>query len=215
MRRVLGLDCAFREDAVLAVGVVWDVAARRVLEVRGAKATLTFPYVPGLLSFREAPVLLRVLRKVRHDVDALMCDGQGLAHPRRFGLASHLGVITNMASLGAAKSLLVGEHDDLPAERGAMVPLMDRGDQIGTVVRTRDKVRPLYVSPGHRMDFRQAACVTLACAVGYRMPEPTRLADRWVGMLKRGETTLRGLDALRQRAAPSRRASVRPARPRP
>ena len=205
VRRVVGLDCAFADDAVLAVGVVWDVAARQVLEVRGARASLRFPYVPGLLSFREAPVLLQVLRKIRHDVDAFMCDGQGLAHPRRFGLASHLGVIADMPALGAAKSLLVGEHGDLPAERGATVPLVHRGERVGTVVRTRDHVKPIYVSPGHRMDFRQAACVTLACAVGYRMPEPTRLADRWVGMLKRGETTLRGLDGLRHGGAGRRR----------
>ena len=197
IRRVVGLDCAFSADAVFAVGVVWDLKARCVLEVRGAKAPLTFPYVPGLLSFREAPVLLRVLRKIRHDVDALLCDGQGLAHPRRFGLASHLGVVADTPALGAAKSLLVGEHGNLAPERGATAPLLHRGEQVGTVVRTRGNVKPIYSSPGHRVDFRQAAEVTLAGAVGYRMPEPTRLADRWVGMLKRGETTMRGLDGLR------------------
>ena len=197
VRRVLGLDCAFTDDAALAVGVVWDMEARSVLEVRGAIARLTFPYVPGLLSFREAPVLLRVLRKIRHDVGALMCDGQGLAHPRRFGLASHLGVIADMPSLGAAKSLLVGEHPALASERGAAAPLLHRGERVGTVVRTRSGVKPIYTSPGHRITFSQAACITLHSTAGFRMPEPTRLADRWVGMLKRGETTLRGLGALR------------------
>ena len=197
VRRVLGLDCAFAGDLALAVGVVWDMEARRVLEVRGATAPLAFPYVPGLLSFRETPVLLRVLRKVRHEVDALMCDGQGIAHPRRFGLASHLGVVADMPCVGAAKSLLVGEHDTVPAHRGAAVPLMHRGERVGTVVRTRGDVKPMYASPGHRVDYCQAAYLTLHSATTYRIPEPTRLADRWVGMLKRGEVTLRGMNALR------------------
>ena len=199
VRRVLGLDCAFRDDVALAVGVVWDVEKQGVLEVRGATAPLTFPYVPGLLSFREAPALLRVLRRIRHEVDALMCDGQGVAHPRRFGLASHLGVVARRPSLGAAKSLLVGEHGELAAERGATAPLLHRGERVGTVVRTRANVRPIYTSPGHRMTLGQAADITLRATAGFRMPEPTRLADRWVGMLKRGETTMRGLDALRVR----------------
>ena len=197
VRRVLGLDCAFAGERAFAVGVVWDMEGQRVLEVRGATAALAFPYVPGLLSFREIPVLLRVLRKVRHDVDALMCDGQGVAHPRRFGLASHLGVVADMPSVGAAKSLLVGEHAAVAAHRGAAVPLVHRGERVGTVVRTRSKVKPMYASPGHRVDYCQAADLTLHSAISYRLPEPTRLADRWVGMLKRGEVTLRGLDTLR------------------
>lgn len=198
VRRVLGLDCAFAGERALAVGVVWDMEAQQVLEVRGATAPLTFPYVPGLLSFRETPVLLRVLRKVRHDVDALMCDGQGVAHPRRFGLASHLGVVADLPCVGAAKSLLVGEHAAVPSHRGAAVPLLHRGERVGTVVRTRTNVKPIYASPGHRVDYCQAAHLTLHSATGYRIPEPTRLADRWVGMLKRGEVTLRRLDALRR-----------------
>lgn len=205
VRRVLGLDCAFAGDRVVAVGVVWDMEAQQVLEVRGATARITFPYVPGLLSFRETPVLLRVLRKVRHDVDVLLCDGQGVAHPRRFGLASHLGVIADMPCVGAAKSLLVGEHAVIPAHRGAAVPLMHRGERVGTVVRTRSDVKPMYASPGHRVDYCQSAHLTMHTATAYRMPEPTRLADRWVGMLKRGEVTLRGLDTLRHDPRPGRR----------
>lgn len=203
-RRVLGLDCAFAGDLALGVGVVWDMEAREVLEARGATAPLTFPYVPGLLSFRETPVLLRVLRKVRHEVDALMCDGQGVAHPRRFGLASHLGVVADMPCVGVAKSLLVGEHAAVPASRGAAVPLMHRGERVGTVVRTRSNVKPIYASPGHRVDYCQAAHLAIHSAVGYRIPEPTRLADRWVGMLKRGEVTLRRLDTLRHDPVPGR-----------
>ena len=205
VRRVLGLDCAFAGDRAVAVGVVWDMETQQVLEVRGATAQLTFPYVPGLLSFRETPVLLRVLRKVRHDVDVLMCDGQGVAHPRRFGLASHLGVIADMPCVGAAKSLLVGEHAAVPAHRGAVVPLVHRGERVGTVVRTRSNVKPMYASPGHHVDYHQAADLTMHAATAYRIPEPTRLADRWVGMLKRGEVTLRGLNTLRNDRGPGRR----------
>ncbi len=194
IRRVLGLDCAFTDEAVFAVGVVWDVAARRVLEARGATAPLTFPYVPGMLSFREAPGLLRVMRRTRHAVDALMCDGQGIAHPRRFGLASHLGVIAQMPACGVAKSILVGEHAPLGTEYGASAPLVYHGERLGTALRTRAGVKPVYASPGHRMTCMQAAELALACANGYRMPEPTRLADRWVAMLKRGEISMRGLN---------------------
>ena len=193
LRFVLGLDCAFGANRVFAVGVVWDVFTQRVLEVRGASATLSFPYVPGLLSFREAPALLRVLRKVRHPVHALMCDGQGIAHPRRFGLACHLGALAHLPSCGAAKSLLAGEHEALGQERGAQAALMLQGERVGTALRTRAATRPIYSSPGHRISIEQAAALTLACSCGYRMPEPTRLADHRVGMLKRGEATLRTL----------------------
>ena len=198
VRRVVGLDCAFGNDEVFAVGVVWDIRSRRVLEGRGAVAPLTFPYVPGLLSFREVPVLLKVLRKIQHQVDALMCDGQGVAHPRRFGLASHLGVIVDMPSCGCAKSRLFGKHVEPASVRGSTTVLAHAGIRIGTIVRTRDGVKPIYSSPGHRMSFDQAARLTLACAVGYRLPEPTRLADRWVGLLKRGEVSTRRLDHLRR-----------------
>ena len=207
IRRVLGLDCAFTDEAVFAVGVVWDVAARRVLEARGATAPLTFPYVPGLLSFREAPVLLRVMRRTRHAVDALMCDGQGIAHPRRFGLASHLGVIAQLPACGVAKSILVGVHVPLGSEHGATAPLVHRGERLGTAVRTRAAVKPVYASPGQWMTCMQAAELALACANGYRMPEPTRLADRWVAMLKRGEISMRGLNTPAfLRTAPRRRS---------
>lgn len=201
MRWVLGLDCAIGANRAFAVGVVWDVFTRRVLEVRGASAALAFPYVPGLLSFREAPVLLRVLRKIGHPVHVLMCDGQGIAHPRRFGLACHLGALTHLPSCGAAKSLLVGECGALGEERGAQAPLMLQGERIGTALRTRAATKPIYSSPGHRIDIEQAAALTLACSCGRRMPEPTRLADRWAGMLKRGEVTQRTLRTAPDNAA--------------
>jgi deoxyribonuclease V len=182
---VAGLDCAFTSDRVLAVAVVWDVAAGRVLETRGASAPLRFPYVPGLLSFRELPALLAALRRVWTPLDGILCDGQGIAHPRRFGLASHLGVITGLPAVGCAKSRLCGEHAEPGPNRGDSTPLRDGEERIGTVLRTRHRVRPIYVSPGHRIDHASSVAWVLACTTRYRLPEPTRLADREVAAYKR------------------------------
>lgn len=184
-RHLVGLDCAFTATAVLAVAVVWDVAAAQVLEVRRTRAPLRFPYVPGLLSFREVPALLAVLRRVRTPVDGVLCDGQGIAHPRRFGLASHLGVIIGLPTVGCAKSRLCGEDAAPGPLRGDQVPLLDDGERIGTVLRTRDGVRPVYVSPGHLIDHDSAVRWVLATGGGYRLPEPVRLADRDVAEYKR------------------------------
>jgi deoxyribonuclease V len=192
--RVVGLDCAFTVDRVLAVAVVWDVAGGCVLEVRRASTPLRFPYVPGLLSFREVPALLAVLRRLRTPVDGILCDGQGIAHSRRFGLASHLGVITGLPTVGCAKSRLCGEHEDPGPDRGDRAVLYDQGERIGTVLRTRSGVRPIYVSPGHRMDHATSVRWVLACAGGYRIPEPVRLADREVAAFKR---------SLQRRARPA------------
>jgi deoxyribonuclease V len=193
-RRVAGLDCAFAVDRILAAAVVWDVAERRVLEIRRASARLRFPYVPGLLSFREVPALLAVLRRLVTPVDGILCDGQGIAHPRRFGLASHLGVITELPTVGCAKSRLCGEHDEPGPERGARSVLYDRGERVGTVLRTRSNVRPVYVSPGHRMDQDSSVRWVLACDGGYRIPEPVRLADRAVSAFKRSLAASTGAD---------------------
>jgi len=182
---VVGLDCAFLNDRILAAAVVWEVAAGEVVEQRVTSATLTFPYVPGLLSFREVPVLLKLLRRLDTPVQGIVCDGQGIAHPRRLGLASHLGLIAGVPAVGCAKSRLCGTHDDLPRERGAAQPLFDGGERIGTVLCTRDGVRPLYVSPGHLIDHRSSAQWVLAMGRGFRLPEPTRLADRLVARVKR------------------------------
>ena len=190
-RLVLGLDCAFLEQTVLAVGVVWDLEARLIVETRGASRPLEFPYVPGLLSFRELPVLLAVLRRIESPVHVVLCDGQGIAHPRRFGIASHLGVLTGLPTVGCAKSRLTGRHGDPDPERGAAVPLLAqekgaaRDERIGTVLRTRRGVKPVYVSPGHRADFKSSETLVLAAGGGYRLPEPTRLADRLVAEFKR------------------------------
>ncbi len=187
VRYVVGLDCAFTASHVLAVAIVWDLHEHRVVERRGARAPLTFPYVPGLLSFREIPVLLKVLRAVRSPVDVLLCDGQGLAHPRRFGVACHLGVLLAMPAVGCAKSRLTGRAQTPGGAVGERADLVDErsGELLGQVLRTREGVKPVYVSPGHLCDQEDAAELVLRCGAGYRLPEPTRLADREVAAFKR------------------------------
>ena len=184
---VAGLDAAFPKGGreCVAAAVAWSVRERRVLEERVARRPLTFPYVPGLLSFREAPAVLAALSELTTPVDALLCDGQGLAHPRRFGLACHLGILTGIPAVGCAKSVLVGEHGDLGPARGARVPLEHREERVGTVLRTRDGVRPVFVSIGHRMDLPAAEALVLVCAIGFRLPEPVRRADRLVSQARK------------------------------
>jgi len=184
---IAGLDAAFSKDDQLcfATAVLWDMRGQRVIEQHTTTRRLAFPYVPGLLSFREVPSLLAALRKLKCRPDLLMCDGQGLAHPRRFGLACHLGVICGLPSLGCAKSRLIGTHTGLPRPRGSRAALLDKGEVIGTVLRTQTGIKPVYVSIGHKIDLRTAEEIVLACAVRHRLPEPTRLADRLVTAFKR------------------------------
>lgn len=184
---VAGLDAAFPRGGreCVAAAVAWSVRERRVVEERVARRPLTFPYVPGLLSFREAPAVLAALSELETPVDALLCDGHGLAHPRRFGLACHLGVLTGMPAIGCAKSVLVGTPEDVDPARGSKGSLEHRGERIGSVLRTRDRVRPVFVSIGHRVDLTSAERLVLACAIGFRLPEPIRRADRLVSEARR------------------------------
>lgn len=183
-RLVAGLDAAFTSERCIAAAVLWDLRSRRVVEQRVAVRPLHFPYVPGLLSFREAPALLAALRKLRGEPEVLLCDGHGLAHPRRFGIACHIGVLTGLPTVGCAKSRLVGEHADPAQRRGARAPLEDRGEVIGAVLRTRPGSRPLFVSVGHRVDLPSALRLVLACAREHRLAEPVHLADRLVAATK-------------------------------
>lgn len=185
--RVVGVDAAFSRDGrnCIAGAVVWSLREGRVVEERTARRVLRFPYVPGLLSFREAPAVLAALRALREAPDALVCDGQGLAHPRRFGIACHVGLLADLPSVGCGKSRLVGAFREPASRRGSRSALRDRGERVGTVLRTRDGVKPVFVSVGHRADLRGAERLVLACHGGYRLPEPTRLADRLVARAKR------------------------------
>lgn len=149
-----------------------------VIEQHVVEAPVTFPYVPGLLSFREVPALAHAFEALERRPDLLLVDGQGLAHPRRFGLACHLGLLLDVPAIGCAKSRLCGEHGTVPAEAGTRTPLIDRGEVIGLVLRTRAGVAPLFVSVGHRIGLDAAADWVLHLCRGYRLPEPIRLADR-------------------------------------
>jgi deoxyribonuclease V len=187
IRYVAGVDAAFPKGGKLCVAaaVLWDREQGTVCEEQVAVRKLTFPYVPGLLSFREAPAILAALRKLQRSPDCLMLDGHGLAHPRRFGIACHVGVICRRTAIGCAKSRLTGIHDEPGPGRGSRRPLVDGTAVLGTVLRTRDGVKPVFVSVGHKVDLETAEQVVLDCAVRYRLPEPTRLADRLVAAAKR------------------------------
>lgn len=187
-RLVAGVDAAFSADGAqcIAAAVLWDVDRREVIEQRVVLRPLTFPYVPGLLSFRETPAVIAALRKLRSDPDAILCDAHGYAHPRRFGLACHVGVICRRPTVGCAKSRLIGSHGIPGLRRGKRVSLGDGGEIIGSVLRTQDRIQPVFVSVGHRVDLRSAERLVLRCATRYRLPEPTRLADRLVRRVKAG-----------------------------
>jgi deoxyribonuclease V len=187
IRWVAGLDAAFSPDGryCLAGVVLWDVREKMVRETHAASRRVWFPYIPGLLSFRETPALLAALRKLKTVPDVLMCDGQGLAHPRRFGLACHIGILCDLPALGCAKSRLIGTHQEPDSPRGAREPLTDKGEIIGTVLRTQQGLKPVYVSIGHRLSLDLAEHIVLDCTLRYRLPEPTRLADQLVARAKR------------------------------
>lgn len=179
-RRVAGIDVGFERGGSVtrAAVVVLDFPSLEPLEHAIARRKTGFPYVPGYLSFREAPAVLAALRQLRRAPDLILCDGQGFAHPRRFGLACHLGLLANLPSIGVAKSRLIGEHAALGPRRGEWVPLVDDGERIGAVLRTRTDVRPVYVSIGHRISLETAIDYVVACTTRYRLPETTRLAHR-------------------------------------
>jgi deoxyribonuclease V len=155
-----------------------------IIETRSAWRKVTFPYIPGLLSFREAPVCIAAARKLRNTPDVFIIDGQGVAHPRRLGLAAHLGLFFNKPTIGCAKSRLTGDFEEPPAEKGGYELLMDGGEVIGAVLRTRSKIKPVFVSVGNKCRLKGAIRVVLACTTRYRLPEPTRLAHQLVSRAK-------------------------------
>jgi deoxyribonuclease V len=178
VRRVAGVDVGFPGGGRIARAAV-AVLSWPGLECEGhtvAERPVEFPYVPGLLSFRELPVVLQALARLDRQPDLLLVDGQGRAHPRRFGIACHLGVLTGLPSIGVAKTRLVGEHADVPDRRGAWVPLYDRGEVIGAVLRSRVGVKPIFVSVGHRVSLERAVHWVMACTTRYRLPQTTRAA---------------------------------------
>ena len=184
---IAGTDCALLDGGktILAVAVLCDARTLEVLGWACCAKPCTFPYVPGLLSFREAPVVIEAVGRLPHRPDLLMCDGQGVAHPRGLGLAAHVGLWVDVPTIGVAKSRLCGQFRPPGRRRGCHTQLRVEGRVVGSVVRTADGVRPLFVSVGHRISLDQAVRWTLRCGRGYRLPEPTRQAHIRVTYLVR------------------------------
>ena len=183
---IAGADCSYSRFSpkFYAAVVVLRLSDWSVVEAQGVVGKSTFPYVPGLLSFREAPIVLRAFAKLKTRPDAVMCDGQGFAHPRRLGLACHLGLWLQMPCFGCAKTRLTGEHDEPGPNAGDFALLRDGDETIGHVLRTKRKTKPVYVSPGNGIDQASATRWTLASCRGYRIPEPTRQAHLHVNRMR-------------------------------
>ncbi len=198
IRTVAGADIAVevapaagksQKEAVGYAGViVYSFPRLEEIERRSACLRLTFPYVPGLLVFREGPVLLEAFAQLHTEPDLLLFDAHGYSHPRRFGLACHLSVVLDKPGIGVAKSRLIGHHEEPPHQVGAWSPLVDAEETIGAVLRTRAGVQPIFISIGHRVDLESAVAVALGCTDGHRIPKPTREADHFVEQLKLRQT---------------------------
>ena len=184
VQRVAGIDVSIKKGIACAAVAVLSYPSLEPLDVVLAEGPVSFPYVPGLLTFREGPIVLEALARLRLEPDVLIFDGQGIAHPRRLGIATHIGVLVDRPSIGCAKSRLWGKHQELGAQKGDYALLYDGQEVIGAVVRTRTGVKPVYVSVGHRIDLTSAIEYVLGCCKRFRLPETTRLAHRLAG----GET---------------------------
>lgn len=180
VRHVAGIDVGFEQGGRItrAAVAVLSLPELQPCDVAVARQPTTFPYIPGLLSFREIPAVLDALARLTILPELILCDGQGIAHPRRLGIASHLGLLLDLPTIGVGKSRLCGRHDAVPPQRGEWTPLRDKGETIGAVLRTRAGVKPVYVSPGHRISLSSAVDWVMRCVTRYRLPETTRWAHR-------------------------------------
>ena len=178
VKTVAGIDVGIKSGVACAAVVLLTFPGLEVVTQATAGRRIKFPYIPGLLTFREGAVILDALDRIEPKPDLLIFDGQGIAHPCRMGIASHIGLLTDISSIGCAKSRLCGRYQEPEAERGSHMPLVDHGETIGAVVRTRASVKPVFVSIGHRVDLAFSIDVVLSCCRGYRLPETTRKAHR-------------------------------------
>lgn len=187
IKTVAGIDLGYdvKTDKSRAVVVVLRFPELELIETSEAILPIQFPYVPGLLSFRETPVAVKALEKLENAPDLILCDGQGLAHPRGFGIACHIGLLTNTPAIGVAKSLLIGKYGALGEERGSTADLIYKKNKVGAALRTRANVQPVYVSVGHKISLETAVNYVLQCAPKYRLPETTRLADKMASYRKK------------------------------
>lgn len=192
VRLVAGADLSYdREtDRLFAALVVWDRRTRALLETARFEGAISIPYVPGFLSFREGPAIVGAWQRLSIRPDVLICDGHGLAHPRRFGLACHVGLALDVPTIGVAKRLLVGEYRDPGTSRGCATRLRHRGDVVGLVLRTRKAVKPVFVSIGHRAELAGARRLVLSTARPFRLPEPQRMAHREVTRMRADRDTM-------------------------
>jgi deoxyribonuclease V len=187
VKTIAGVDVAYfkPEGKNIAAAALFIYPGLELLDVKYKTGETDFPYIPGLLSFREVGVIVDLLAPISDTIDLILVDGQGIAHPRRVGLASHLGILLNKPTIGVAKSRLVGEYEEPGPHRGDKSPLTDKGERIGTVLRTRDNVRPLFISIGYKVSLYFAEEIVMNCGGGYRLPEPTRIADKEVTRLRK------------------------------
>ena len=202
IRFVAGADMAFDPETEVAFAgvIIYRFPGLEEVERRMARRRLRFPYVPGLLSFRESPVLLAAFARLRTEPDLILIDGHGLGHPRRFGIACHIGILFDKPTIGCAKSRLVGEHQEPGKKAGSTTPLMLEGERIGVVLRTRDNVRPIYVTTGHRVSLDSAVGLVKQCVDGFRIPKPTREADHYVRDLRRAYQISREVEGRMSRS---------------
>lgn len=183
IKKVGGLDASYTDNVIHGVVAVVDYASQQLIDCAQATLPVNFPYIGGLLSFRESPVYIEALMKLKSLPDVLIVDGHGIAHPRRFGIACHLGLIMGIPTIGCAKSILVGNQGDLTLEMGSRAYLFDeRQDILGMAVRTRAGVKPVYVSSGHLIDLESAGRIILRCCRGFRLPEPVRMAHKMAAL---------------------------------
>ena len=185
---VAGLDCAFSKDGktIFAATVVIDLLDFSIIETTTAARKVDFPYIPGLLSFREAPACIDAIEKLKNTPDVFIVDGQGIAHPRRLGIASHIGLLIDKPTIGCAKSRLIGTSEEPGRLKGNYNQLLDKKEPIGAVLRTRTDIKPVFVSVGHKCTLEDAIRIILECTARYRLPEPSRLAHQLVGRIKHG-----------------------------
>ena len=186
IKLVAGADVSYSKgsDVFFSSVVVLEMPRMNVVEEVTAEGKVDFPYIPGLLSFREAPILIKAFEKVRNTPDVIIFDGQGIAHPRGLGLASHMGLVLDLPSTGCAKKILVGTHDPVGSEVGDYTPLVYKSNVIGAALRTRRNVKPVFISPGHKMDISSAVEIAIKTGGGYKLPEPTRQAHLSVNRVR-------------------------------
>ena len=186
-RIIAGVDAAFPDDRVICVACLYAYPEITPVEDAYAVAEITFPYIPGFLSFREGPAIIEALNKLTKRPDVILFDGQGIAHPLRMGIAAHIGVILDIPTIGCAKSRLVGDYTQPGTKKGNTSSLRYQGNIVGAVVRTRDNVKPVFVSPGHRIDIKASVEIILKCTRRYRIPEPLRRADYLSKKIKKAQ----------------------------